>query len=48
MTVEGATSCVFCRILQGELTRGVVAFRDSQTAVFPAAVSSRVTGATCS
>jgi histidine triad (HIT) family protein len=28
-------SCVFCRILQGELTPGVVAFRDSQTAVFP-------------
>jgi histidine triad (HIT) family protein len=35
MTAEATTSCVFCRILQGELTPGVVAFRDSQTAVFP-------------
>jgi histidine triad (HIT) family protein len=26
---------VFCRILDGELTPGVLAFRDSQTAVFP-------------
>jgi histidine triad (HIT) family protein len=26
---------VFCRIVRGELTPGVVAFRDSQTAVFP-------------
>jgi histidine triad (HIT) family protein len=34
MTAE-ATACVFCRILRGELTPGVVAFRDSQTAVFP-------------
>jgi histidine triad (HIT) family protein len=30
-----AASCVFCRILRGELTPGVVAFRDSLTAVFP-------------
>ena len=35
MTMETATSCVFCRILKGELNPGVVAFRDSQTAVFP-------------
>jgi histidine triad (HIT) family protein len=36
MTLDSApTSCVFCRILRGELTQGVVAFRDSQTAVFP-------------
>jgi histidine triad (HIT) family protein len=36
MTVEDpATSCVFCRIVRDELTPGVVAFRDSQTAVFP-------------
>jgi len=27
--------CVFCRILRGELTPGVVAFRDAHTAVFP-------------
>ena len=30
-----AASCTFCRIVRGELTPGVVAFRDSQTAVFP-------------
>ena len=35
MTSDATTSCVFCRILAGELTPGVVAFRDSQTAVFP-------------
>ena len=35
MTAEATTSCVFCRILRGELTPGVVAFRDSQIAVFP-------------
>jgi len=29
------TECVFCRILRGELTPGVVAFRDAHTAVFP-------------
>jgi histidine triad (HIT) family protein len=34
MTSE-APACVFCQILEGELTPGVVAFRDSQTAVFP-------------
>jgi len=33
--VEAAASCVFCRILRGEMTPGVLAFRDSQTAVFP-------------
>jgi histidine triad (HIT) family protein len=36
MTLESAAaSCVFCRIVRGELTPGVVAFRDSHTAVFP-------------
>ena len=35
MTREASTSCVFCRILRGELTPGVVAFRDGHTAVFP-------------
>jgi histidine triad (HIT) family protein len=35
MSVEETGSCPFCRILRGELTPGVVAFRDSQTAVFP-------------
>jgi histidine triad (HIT) family protein len=36
MTVEqAAISCVFCRIVRGELTPGVLAFRDNQTAVFP-------------
>ena len=35
MTPDGPTSCVFCRILKGELTPAVVAFRDSHTAVFP-------------
>ena len=34
-SVTAPSSCVFCRILRGELTPGVVAFRDSQTAVFP-------------
>ena len=33
--MEGAKSCTFCRILRGELTPGVVAFRDARTAVFP-------------
>ncbi len=35
MTVNATTPCVFCRIVKGELTPGVIAFRDSQTAVFP-------------
>jgi histidine triad (HIT) family protein len=35
MSPETAISCVFCRILRGELTPELVAFRDSQTAVFP-------------
>jgi histidine triad (HIT) family protein len=35
MTSEVPASCVFCQILEGALTPGVVAFRDSQTAVFP-------------
>jgi len=30
-----ATSCVFCRILRGELSPGIIAFRDNYTAVFP-------------
>jgi histidine triad (HIT) family protein len=34
MTAE-TTTCVFCHILRHELTPGVVAFRDNQTAVFP-------------
>ena len=33
--MEAATPCAFCRILRGELTPGVVAFRDARTAVFP-------------
>jgi histidine triad (HIT) family protein len=33
--MSATSSCVFCRILHGELTPGVVAFRDSHTAVFP-------------
>lgn len=33
--LEQAASCVFCRIVLGELTPGVIAYRDSQTAVFP-------------
>jgi diadenosine tetraphosphate (Ap4A) HIT family hydrolase len=28
-------SCVFCRILRGELTPGVIAYRDAHTAAFP-------------
>ena len=35
MTEDASTACVFCRILRGDLTPGVVAFRDSKTAVFP-------------
>ena len=35
MTIEAVTSCTFCRILRGELTPGVLAFRDARTAVFP-------------
>jgi histidine triad (HIT) family protein len=34
MTQE-TPACVFCQILGGELTPGVLAFRDSHTAVFP-------------
>ena len=33
--MSGHETCVFCRILGGELTPDVVAFRDSHTAVFP-------------
>jgi diadenosine tetraphosphate (Ap4A) HIT family hydrolase len=32
---DTATACVFCRIVRRELTPGVIAYRDSQTAVFP-------------
>ena len=35
MSAEAAISCVFCRIVRGELTPEVLAFRDSHTAVFP-------------
>lgn len=35
MRDHDADACVFCRILRGELTPGVVAFRDAHTAVFP-------------
>jgi diadenosine tetraphosphate (Ap4A) HIT family hydrolase len=35
MAVETATPCVFCRIVRGELTPGVLAFSDGRTAVFP-------------
>ena len=35
MSAEAAISCVFCRIVRGDLTPEVLAFRDSQTAVFP-------------
>jgi histidine triad (HIT) family protein len=31
----GADPCVFCSILEGELTPGVIAYQDSETAVFP-------------
>lgn len=32
---ERPEPCVFCSIVRGELTPGVVAFRDAHTAVFP-------------
>jgi histidine triad (HIT) family protein len=35
MLDESAASCVFCKILRGELTPDVIAFRDEHTAVFP-------------
>jgi len=35
MSPEAVVSCVFCRILRGELTPEILAFRDSRTAVFP-------------
>jgi histidine triad (HIT) family protein len=35
MSHDPTTSCVFCRMLRGELTPQVIAFRDSHTAVFP-------------
>jgi len=35
MSAETEETCVFCRIVRGELTPEVLAFRDSQTAVFP-------------
>lgn len=34
-TSNSTTPCIFCRILKGELTPGVIAFRDDWTAVFP-------------
>lgn len=33
--MNDAQTCVFCRILRGELTPETVAFRDAHTAVFP-------------
>jgi histidine triad (HIT) family protein len=35
MNLKPPSSCVFCRILCGELTPGVVAYRDAHTAAFP-------------
>jgi histidine triad (HIT) family protein len=35
MNAEAAISCVFCQIVRGQLTPEVLAFRDSETAVFP-------------
>jgi len=35
MNAQMAETCVFCRIVRGELTPGVLAYRDTQTAVFP-------------
>jgi histidine triad (HIT) family protein len=34
MSMRETESCVFCQIARGESTPGVLAFRDSQTAVF--------------
>ena len=36
MADVSAASCVFCKILSGELTPNVVAFRNEHAAVFPA------------
>ena len=30
-----AKTCVFCQIVRGEATPGVIAYRDAETAVFP-------------
>jgi len=35
LSAEAPTACVFCRIVRGERTTEVLAFRDRQTAVFP-------------
>ena len=35
MTMKPATPCIFCQIVQGELTPGVLAYCDNVTAVFP-------------
>jgi histidine triad (HIT) family protein len=35
MNAESANTCLFCRIVRGELTPGVLAYHDHQTAVFP-------------
>jgi histidine triad (HIT) family protein len=35
LSAQATTSCVFCRIVRGELTPEVLAFCDSHTAVFP-------------
>ena len=34
MDAELVTTCLFCRIVRGELTPGVLAYHDHQTAVF--------------
>lgn len=35
MNMESVNTCLFCRIVRGELTPGVLAYHDHQTAVFP-------------
>ena len=35
ISTEATTACVFCRIVRGKLTPEILAFCDSQTAVFP-------------
>jgi histidine triad (HIT) family protein len=35
MKAESVNTCLFCRIVRGELTPGVLAYHDNQTAVFP-------------
>lgn len=35
MNADSVDTCLFCRIVRGELTPGVLAYHDDQTAVFP-------------